>query len=164
MTAWLTTLAAVVVLVAATTRAMTVAAPSIAIGSPTAQRALLRGFETTTRERDPHLAWIVDQSAAIAIPRNSTAPADIAIDCLLAPGHPPQVVTAILNGRTLVTGQLQDEWQTVRVPAPRSAWQVGFNQLEIRYSSLASGPDTLPAADPGLGAVAVRRIEVIPRE
>jgi hypothetical protein len=164
MKAWLATLAATAVLVAATTRAMTVADPSIAIGSATAQRALLRGFETTTRERDSHLAWIVDQSAAMAIPRSSTAPAEIAIECLLAPGHPPQVVTAILNGQMLGTGQLQDEWQTIRVPAPHSAWRVGFNQLEIRTSSVTSPSDTFPLADTRLGAMAVRRIEVISRE
>ena len=109
---------------------------------------------------------MVDQRAAMALPRNSTAPADIAIDCrpFLAPGGPPQVVTAILNGQTLWTGQLQHEWQTIRVPAPRLAWRVGFNQLEILSSSITSLPDKYPAADTRPRAVAVSRIEVIPRE
>ena len=166
MTTWLATLAAVLVLVAATTRAMTVAAPSIEIGSPAAQRALLRGFGTTERDGDRHVAWIVEQRAAIALPRNSTTPADVAIDCrpFLVPGRPPQVVTAILNGHTLWTGQLQDDWQTIRVPAPRAAWQVGFNQLEILSASFTSLPDKFPAADTRPRAVAVSRIEVIPRE
>ena len=164
MRVWLATLAAVVALVAVTTRAMTVGAPSIEIGSPAARRAFLRGFGTPEREGDRHLVWMVDRRGAIAIPRNSTAAADIAIDWrpFLAPDHPPPVVTAVLNGQTLWTGHLSHDWQTIRVPAPRAAWQVGFNQLEILSSSITPLP--FPAADARPRAVAVSRIEVIPRE
>jgi hypothetical protein len=166
MQAWIGTLAAILALVAATTRAMTVAAPSIEMGSPTAQRALLQGLETTEREGDRHFAWIVNQRAVMALPRGSTAAADIAIDCrpFLAPGGPPQVVTAILNGQALWTSQLRDGWQTVRVPAPQSTWRIGFNQLEILSSSVTSPRDTLPGSDTRARALALSRIEVIPRE
>ena len=165
MRAWLATLAAVIVLVAVTTSAMTVAAPSIEIGAPAAQRALLDGFGATEREGNRYLVWVVSQRAVMALPRNSTAPADIAIDCrpFLAPG-PPQVVTAMLNGRTLVTRQLHDGWQTIRVPAPRAAWQIGFNKLEILSASITTLPDTFPAEDLRPRAFALSRVEVIPRK
>jgi hypothetical protein len=165
MGVWLATLAAAVVLVAATTSAMTVAAPSIEIGAPGAQRALVEGFGATEREGSRHLVWVVSQRAAIALPRNSTAPADIAIDCrpFLAPG-PPQVVTAMLNGQVLVTRQLHEGWQTIRMPAPRAAWQIGFNELEILSASIATLPATFPAEDLRPRALALSRIEVIPRD
>jgi hypothetical protein len=163
--AWFATLAAVVVLVAATTAVMTTAAPSIEIGAPAAQRALLAGFGAREREGNRDLVWVVSQRAAIAMPRNSTAPAEITIECrpFSVPG-PPQVVTAMLNGRTLVTRQLHDGWQTIRVPAPREAWQIGFNKLEILSASIASLPSTFPAEDLRPRALALSRIEVVPRE
>ena len=165
-TAWLATLAAILVLVAATTRAMTVAAPSIEIGSPNAQRALLRGFGATEREGHRHVAWIVDRRAAMApsAQLHRACRYRDRVPAISRARSPAQVVTAILNGQTLWTGRLQDDWQTVRFPAPRSAWRVGFNQLEILSSSITSLPDKFPAADTRPRAVAVSRILVIPRE
>ena len=165
MRAWLATLAAVIVLVAATTSATTVAAPSIEIGAPAAQGALLDGFGATEREGNRWLVWVVSKRAATGLPRNSTAPAYIAIDCrpFLAPG-PPQVVTVMLNGRALVTHHLRDGWQTIRIPAPRAAWQIGFNKLEILSASITALPDKFPAEDPRPRAFALSRIEVIPLE
>jgi hypothetical protein len=165
MKAWVGTLAAVLVLVAVTTHAMTVAAPSIEIGSPTAQQALLEGFGTTETGDDRVFVWIVNERAAIALPRRSTARAHIAIDCrpFLASG-PPHVVTVMLNGRTLVTQPLHDGWQTIRIPAPRDAWQIGFNKLEILSASITTLPDTFPAEDLRPRAFALSRIAVIPLE
>jgi hypothetical protein len=70
----------------------------------------------------------------------------------------------MLNGRTLVTHQLHDGWQTIRVPAPRAAWQIGFNKLEILSASIATLPDKFPAEDLRPRAFALSRVEVIPRE
>ena len=161
----LTTFAAVLLLVAATMRGMTDANPSIEIGSTTAQRALREGFAMTEREHDRQVAWIVNQRATIALPRRSVAAADIAIDCrpFVAPGQPPQVVTAILNGQPLWTSRLNEGWQTMRVPAPSSVWRVGFNRLEILSSSMTSPRDAGAGDDPRPRALAVSRIEVVPR-
>jgi hypothetical protein len=165
MRAWVGTLAAVLVLVAATTHAMTVAAPSIQIGSPSGQRALLAGFGTTEIGDDRVFVWVVSERAAIALPRRSTARARIAIHCrpFLASG-PPHVVTVMLNGRKLVTHPLHDGWQTMLVPAPQDAWQIGFNKLEILSASLTTLPDPAPAEGLRPRAFALSRIEVIPLE
>jgi hypothetical protein len=93
--------------------------------------------------------------SAIALPRDSVSAADIIIAWRASRPSTTDTneITAYLNGRPVWTTRLVGGPQEIRFAAPRSAWWVGHNRLELKHESQHSQP-------PGL---TITRVAVIPR-
>jgi hypothetical protein len=134
---WLVSLAASAVVVIAVLGLTTLPDPEFSGGSTTGRKAFRHGL------------------SAIALPRRSTSAADVVIGYQ---GRQPvdggtDLVTAYLNGRPLWTARLLDGPQEIRFVAPKSAWRLGHNRLEVRSAT----PDRKSPA------LAITRVAVLPR-
>jgi len=76
---------------------------------------------------------------------------------------PPQTMTLLLNGQSAGTASLGSDWATYETALPGSALRVGWNDLELRFTTTvpwpASQPDR-PAPPPR--AARFRKIEMRP--
>ncbi|HEX7486282.1 MAG TPA: hypothetical protein VF332_09030 [Vicinamibacterales bacterium] len=157
------TLVVTAMVVLATTRLMAGPYPTVVVGSPAAQQLLREGLAGGGQDGARQYALATGARAAIALPRSSTATADILVQCRPFDGRgvESQIVTAILNGQLLWAARLQPGWQTIRFAAPRSVWWIGFNQLELQFSPVSLGNS---GDDPRRTAVAISRVDVAPHE
>jgi hypothetical protein len=73
-------------------------------------------------------------------------------------------MTAILNGTVLAHVAVAAGWQEIRLVAPRSTWWIGFNQLQLVFSSTVSPRDVGAGDDTRQLALAVSRVDVTPRK
>jgi hypothetical protein len=69
-------------------------------------------------------------------------------------------MTAILNGTLLAHVAVAPGWQEIRLPAPRSTWWIGFNQLQLVFSSTVSPRDAGSGDDPRQLALGLSRVDV----
>jgi hypothetical protein len=162
---WLLSLTALVVLVFATMRAVASPFPSVAAGEVSADQPLRAGFAMSESDGQRRFAWIVGHEATIVLPRSAATAADIVLraESPFDRDHPPQRVIAILNGKYLgETAVPGGGPQDIRFGAPRSAWWVGFNQLQLRFSSTVSPRDVGAGDDPRELALAFSRVDVTP--
>jgi hypothetical protein len=144
--------AAIVVLIALRTVASPL--PSIAAGQPSEDRPLRSGFAASESDGSRNFAWIVGHEARVLLPRSSASSADIVLvaQSPFRDDQPPQRMSAILNGTLLTEATLPPGWQEIRIPAPRQAWWIGFNELRLHFSSTVSpheagaGTDSRPLA------------------
>jgi len=73
-------------------------------------------------------------------------------------------MTAILNGTVLAHVAVATGWQEIRLVAPRSTWWIGFNQLQLVFSSTVSPRDVGAGDDARQLALALSRVDVTPRK
>jgi hypothetical protein len=165
VTPWLLSLTALVVLMFATMRTVASPFPSVDAADVTVNRPLRTGFAMSESDGPRHFAWIVGNEATIVLPRSSADAADI----ILSAQSPfdrtraPQTVTAILNGKYLAQAPVPaGGMQEIRFVAPRSAWWVGFNQLQLLFSSTVSPREIGEGDDSRQLALAFSRIDVTP--
>jgi hypothetical protein len=128
--------------------------PRIAVGAGSADWPLRAGFSVVEHAGDQDFTWIVGNEARVILPRSSAAAADIVItgESPFDRGDPPQRMSAILNGTLLTDRSVPVGMQDIRIPAGRSAWWVGFNELRLVFAStvvphdVGQGNDTRPLA------------------
>jgi hypothetical protein len=162
----LLSLTALAALVLATLRAVTLPFPHAAAGDIAPDRPLRAGFARDEIDGPRQFAWIVGNEARIVLPRRSTTAADIVLTAQspFDRDHAPQRVVAILNGTVLGQTAILDGWREIRFAAPRSAWWVGFNQLQLLFSSTISPREAGAGDDRRQLALALSSIEVRPLE
>ena len=166
VTPWLLSLTALVVLMFATMRAVASPFPSVDAADVTPNRPLRTGFAMSERDGPRHFAWIVGNEATIVLPRSSADAADIVLSAQspFDRNRPSQKVTAILNGKYLGQADVPaGGMQEVRFAAPRSAWWVGFNQLQLLFASTVSPREIGEGDDSRQLALAFSRVDVTPR-
>jgi hypothetical protein len=153
--------AAVVVLVAVRTVASPL--PSIAAGQTSNDRPLRDGFAASESDGSRNFAWIVGNEARLVLPRSSASAADLVLvaQSPFREHQPPQRMAAILNGTLLSETIVPAGWQELRFAAPRSAWWIGFNELQLRFSSTVSPRDAGSGTDPRHLALGVSRVDVV---
>jgi hypothetical protein len=153
------------VLVFATLQAVTSEFPSVSAADSSPDRPLRTGFARRESDGQRHFSWVVGYEATIVLPRSSPAAADIVLSAQSPFGsdHPPQTVLAILNGNVLGQREIPGGWQEIRFAAPQSAWWIGFNQLQLLFSSTVSPREVGTGDDPRRLALALSRVDVTPR-
>jgi hypothetical protein len=164
--AWLASLAAVIASMFLATLGVLAPFPRVAAGEDTKGHMLRSGFGMAERDGERRFSWIAGHQATIVIPRGSARAADIVLTAQSPFGSadPAQSMTAILNGTVLAHVSLAAGWQEVRLVAPRSTWWIGFNQLQLVFSSTVSPRDVGAGDDTRQLALAVSRVDVIPRQ
>ena len=162
---WLVSLTALVVLMAATIRIVASPFPSIAAGEIAPGLPLRTGFASSEFDGQRKFAWIVRNEATIILPRSSASAADIVFTAQspIDPTHPPQRMSAVLNGTMLAQTSVLPGWQEIRFAAPASAWWIGFNELHLAFSTTVSPREAGMGDDPRHLALGVSRVDVVPR-
>ena len=96
------------------------------------------------------------------VPRRSRRAADLDIVCEphLPTREVSQQMSVALNGTVLGTVTLGEGWQTVTLPAPSSAWQIGVNDLRLSFTTAISPLEAGVGTDPRKLSVAFDRITV----
>jgi hypothetical protein len=163
---WLSSLAAVIALMFVATLGVLAPFPHVAAGEDTAGHMLRTGFGMAERDGERRFSWIAGHQATVVIPRGSAEAADIVVTAQSPFGSadPAQSMTAILNGTVLAHVAVAAGWQEVRLVAPRSTWWIGFNQLQLVFSSTVSPRDVGAGDDTRQLALAVSRVDVTPRK
>jgi hypothetical protein len=163
---WLLSLTAIVALVFVTLRAVISPFSSVVAGEVSSDQPLRTGFARSESDGYRHFSWIVGNEATIILPRSSAAASVIVLTAqsLGERDHPPQRVTAILNGQLIAQTALPAGWQDIRFDAPRSAWWVGFNELKLVFSSTVSPRRSGAGSDSRELALALSRLDLTPHE
>ena len=162
---WVVSLAALIALMLATTQVVMSPFPHAAAGEDSPGQPLRSGFATSESDGQRQFSWIVGREATIILPRSS---AEAAVISLTAQSpfdgdSAPQSMTAILNGSMLTHVTVQTGWQEIRFAAPRSTWRVGFNELQLVFSSTVSPREAGAGDDPRHLALGLSRVDVTPR-
>ncbi len=137
---WSVTLALAGLLVVSTARATLPRAPRLNVGSPTARPYLRSGFSGDENGGDRNYAWIDGERATILLPRRSRRDATIEVvwGAFLPNPSATQEVRAALNGEPIGTASVGAGWSQASFRAPRHAWRIGVNQLDLEFSSAVS--------------------------
>lgn len=162
---WLLSLAALVVLTAAAIRTVMSPFPYVAAGEISPGLPLRAGFARSEHDGQRYFSWIVGKEAKIILPRSSATAADIVLTAQspFDQDDPPQRVTAVLNGRMLEQVAVPAGWQEIRFSSPSSAWWIGFNELQLIFSSTVSPRDVGAGDDPRALALGLSRVDVTPQ-
>jgi hypothetical protein len=163
---WLVSLTAVIAAMFAAAHVMLAPFPHVAVGEDAAGGLLRAGFGMAERDGERRFAWIAGHQATIVLPRRSADAADIVLTAQSPFGSadPAQSMTAILNGTVLAHVPVAAGWQEIRFAAPRSTWWIGFNQLQLVFSSTVSPRDIGAGDDARQLALALSRVDVTPRQ
>jgi hypothetical protein len=163
---WFASLGAIVALLFCTTRAVMSPFPHAAVGEITPDRPLRTGFAGAETDGRRSFSWVVGTKATILLPRSSASAAMVMLTAQspFGPNDAPQRVTAILNGRMLDQRTVSAGWQEIRFPAPRPAWWVGFNVLQLEFSSTVTPREAGAGDDPRALALGISRVDVVPVE
>jgi len=161
---WLLSLTALMVLVFATLRTVASPFPHAAAGEVSPDQPLRAGFAMSETDGPRHFSWIVGHEATIVLPRSAATAADIVLSAQspFDGDQPPQRVTAILNGKYLAETAVPAGWQEIHFAAPQSAWWIGFNQLQLLFSSTVSPHEAGVGDDRRQLALAFSRVDVRP--
>jgi hypothetical protein len=161
--AWTLSLAGAALVVLAAVRLIASPLPSIAAGQASGDRPLRDGFAASESDGSRDFAWIVGNEARVVLPRSSASAADLLIvaQSPFRENQPPQRMAAILNGTLLSETIVPAGWQEIRIAAPRPAWWIGFNELQLRFSSTLSPRDAGTGADPRPLALGLSRVNVV---
>lgn len=163
LVAWPGTLIALAILVFVAMRAVAPPFPHLAAGQLPADQPFRAGFARRETDGQREFSWIVGHEARIVLPRTSAAAADIVLTAQWPFEQSPQRMAAVLNGTLLTERMIPAGWTEIRIPAPRSAWWVGFNDLRLQFSSATSPRDLGLGADPRPLALGLSRVDVVPR-
>ncbi len=161
---WTASLALLVLLVAGCLRATTTAFPQLAVGDAPTTRMLRSGFDGLEHDGERGFAWAIGHEARVALPRTSAADADIVLtgESALDAGGAPQHLTAILNGSVVADADVPAGPREIRLRVPTSTWWIGFNDLQLLFSSAVSPREAHGAADDRPLAFSLSRISVTP--
>jgi hypothetical protein len=159
--AWIATLAAAAAVAAASVWGEIPLNTDIDVGSYADRPFLVSGF-ADNEEAGRSFAWVEGIDARVLVPRRSRRAADLDIVCEPhLPGRDAtQQMSVALNGVVLGTVALHDGWQTVTLPAPAPAWQIGVNDLRLSFTNAISPLEAGQSADPRRLSVAFDRITV----
>ena len=165
VTTWTLSLIVPAFVVWVTLRIVAAPFPQVVVGDRSAARHLLNGFAAGEFVGTRHFAWIVGNEARIVLPRSSASAADIVLSTESPfDGHqPPQRMTAVLNGALVAETTIPAGWHQIRIPTPRRAWWIGFNELRLSFSSTLSPRDVGVGDDSRALALAISRIDVFER-
>src|SRR6185295_1783402 len=165
-TAWTVSLAALALVILVAVRTVASPFPHIAAGEIWAERPFRSGFAASERDGSRDFSWIVGRDARIILPRSSATRADIVltVQSPFDDRQPPQRMSAILNGTLLADTTIPAGWRNIRVAAPRWAWWVGFNELQLVFSSTLSPRAAGSGDDPRPLALRVSRVDVVRSE
>jgi hypothetical protein len=160
--AWTATLAMSIAIVVLTAWTMIPIDTSIDVGSARDREYLYAGFSADEQGSDRNYTWIDGTQAEILVPRRARSAAMIDIVCEphLTPSSRVQQMSASLNGTVLGTVTLNEGWQTVSLPAPARAWQIGVNTLTLSLAAAVSPFESGESADRRRLSVAVDRLTV----
>jgi hypothetical protein len=160
---WMLSLAAAAVVVIGAVRVVASPLPGVAAGQPSDDRPLRSGFEASESDGSRNCAWIVGHEARIVLPRSSASSAEIVLvaQSPLGESQPPQRVSAILNGTLLTETTVPSGWHEIRIEAPRTAWWIGFNELQLRFGSTLSPRDAGSGPDVRQLALGLSRLDVV---
>ncbi|MGD8818135.1 MAG: sulfatase-like hydrolase/transferase, partial [Acidobacteriota bacterium] len=79
----------------------------------------------------------------------------------VAPDSPTQTLTPLLNGHALATETMDSNWSTYEIALPAAALHVGWNELELRFTTTVPWPASQPGRpDPPPRAARFRKIEL----
>ena len=127
---------------------------------------LRSGFGMAERDGDRRFSWIAGHQATIVLPRSSARAADIVLTAQspfgsadAGPDHDRDSQRDRAGARRRRAG-----WQEIRLVAPRSTWWIGFNQLQLVFSSTVSPRDVGAGDDTRQLALALSRVDVTPRK
>jgi hypothetical protein len=162
---WAFSLVALAAVTCAGMRAAASPVPSIAAGQVSGDVPFRSGFEASESDGSRTFSWIVGNDARIVLPRSSASTAEIVLvaQSPFRDNQPPQRMAAILNGTLLAEVPVPAGWQEIRVPAPHAAWWIGFNELQLQFSSTVSPRDTGSGTDPRRLALGLSRVDVVKR-
>lgn len=160
--AWAASVVVVVAVTAVALRAQAPGHPSLQFESARDRRALLGGFAPFSA--DAPFAWVWGLNSSFIVPRSTASDADIVITLqpVIPAGGPAQRIVCLLNGVMLGTVDAGSGWQSVRFHAPRNAWRIGSNTLDLRCGSSARPIDVGLGDDPRHMSLAVKQIDVQP--
>ncbi|HEV3060797.1 MAG TPA: hypothetical protein VGY48_21305 [Vicinamibacterales bacterium] len=161
ISAWAATLAVALTVLMAVVRADVPRDTTLDIGSEGDRPFLYSGFADDERGSGS-FTWVDGTRAEILIPRRSRRDADLDLVC--EPNLPrrdsTQDMSVALNGIVLGTVSLREGWQTVTLPAPARAWQIGANELALSFSNAVSPLEAGISADARKLSVAFDRLTV----
>jgi hypothetical protein len=161
MSVWAATLALALAVLTAVVRADVARDTTLDIGSDGDRPFLYSGFSGDERGSGS-FTWVDGTRAEILIPRRSRRDADLDLVC--EPNLPrrdsTQDMSVALNGIVLGTVSLREGWQTVTLPAPSRAWQIGVNELALSFSNAVSPLEAGISTDPRKLSVAFDRLTV----
>lgn len=138
-------------------------APDVDVGTPAAAAWTTQGFDGAQVEDGRTYATVHQQVGTVRIPRASRSAASIhlvAKSC--STQSAVQRLEASLNGHSLGSAVLRNDWNETVFTASSRAWYYGVNALELRFTApLASA---VPGAPPGARScvAAIDRIRVQP--
>jgi hypothetical protein len=161
--AWALTLAGLGLMMVVTIRVVASPFPHVVSGEPVPEWPLRSGFDRPERDGTRRFSWIVGGEATVVIPRSSAAAADVVLS-VLSPfdvEHPPQMVTAVLNGRLLGQASVAAGWGEVRFFAPRSSWWIGYNELQLILAASVIPREAGAGDDPRRLSLALSRVELV---
>jgi hypothetical protein len=159
---WTLSLAASAIVVFAALRTVASPLPSIAAGQASDDRPLRAGFAASESDGSRDFAWIVGSEARVILPRSAGSAADIVLvaSSPFRDDQPPQRMAVILNGTLLSETTVPAGWEEIRIAAPRAAWWIGFNELQLRFSSTLSPRAAGTGNDPRELALGLSRVEL----
>jgi len=162
---WALSAIAVTAVIVAAVRAVAPAFPAVAAGERSGERPFRSGFAASESDGSRTFAWIVGHDARIVLPRGSAAAADIVLvaQSPFRDDQPPQRMSAVLNGTLLAETIVPAGWQEIRIAAPRAAWWIGFNELQLRFASTVAPRDVGGGEDPRPLALGLSRLDVVTR-
>ncbi|MEP7304154.1 MAG: hypothetical protein ABJA98_01425 [Acidobacteriota bacterium] len=159
---WAAAIVCAIGLVAGTVRMMAAPAPSIAVDLADGRNLLRHGFSRLEDDGARKYRWIVSTRAVTLLPRSSASAADLVVTA--EPFAPkaggPLTVTAVLNGTSLGTTQVDGGWQALRFRVPASTWRIGANELILDFPPARSPKELGLSDDPRHLVMAVQRIDV----
>jgi len=163
--AWGGTIAAAAILVFACMRLIASPAPDMIVGAASSDRLLRLGFSGVEHDGGRGFAWITGHEAHIALPRSSSADADLVLigESALPASGPPQRVTALVNGVLAANTDVPAGRTAIRVAVPHRAWWCGFNDVQLVFTSTLSPHDAGAGEDRRPLAMAIDRVTVAPR-
>ena len=163
---WLASVTALIAVLVVAVQGLLPTSPHVAAGEDSPRQSLRTGFAAAESDGQRRFSWIVGHEATIVLPRRSANAADIVLTAQspFGGGDATQTMTALLNGTLLAHVALVPGWQEIRLPAARSTWWIGFNQLQLAFSSTVSPRDVGAGDDPRPLALGLSRVDVTPRQ
>jgi len=140
--------------------------PRVVPGEASRDRELRSGFSSIEHNSEGAFSWIAGREARIVLPRSSAAAADIVLtaESPFDANQPPQHMTALLNGALVGDTAIPPGRRQIRIPAPRSAWWIGYNELRLVLASTVVPRDVGAGSDRRALALLIGGIVVEPNE
>ncbi len=138
--------------------------PRLVAGQDSRYREFRTGFSPVEYDGGRPFSWIVGTTARIVIPRSSADDGEIVLTAESPFGErePPQRLAAILNGVRLADMTIPPGRREIHLRAPRATWWIGFNDLQLTFSSTVVPREAGGGDDSRPLALSLSRLDVIP--